>query len=362
MKPHQTSSEPAPDPGIKSVYSYLMYGASLPERALRSSGAMIGGVLRESTELLVPQAFRSSRSYTIFVTQMLNFVVEDIGRVQSTSHPDDPEAAKVEGFVARKAVGNFIELAGITTLHLSPLTVLAIVSDIAYGSQSYLKELSVELKREGIIDQNSTIDSAADLLDAVSNASGTTAKAFDTPPLSVQGLQETIEQTREALGKVDPSTVVPLGELDRMWSEMHALAKKQEVSLFEVSSAMTMFTIDKIGNVGSGALSSVRVAGNLFDRHIIDHYRHGMEDIREKGFYRSVAENSRPYVDAVWKNFSLEHSTLTEDLLSGKLVGQMWQGFHGWLGGNVETVAPETAAPETTEPGMPPRSDEATGR
>lgn len=333
------------DPGIKSVYSYLLYGISLPERTLRSTGAMVGGVLRESTELLVPQAFRSSRSYSIFVTQMLNFLVEDIGGV-AAADTDNPAAAKVEGFVARKAVGNFIELAGITTLHLSPLTVLALVSDIAYGSQTYLKELSVELKREGIIDQNSTIDSTADLLTAISNASGTTAKAFDTPPLSVEGLQETIQQTREALNGIDPNRLLPRSELDRMWLEMQTLAEKQNVSLFEVSSAMTMFTIGRIGKVGTGALSGVRVAGNLFDRHIIDHYRVGMNDIREKGFYRSVAESSQPYVDAMWKNFSLDKSTITEDLLTGKLIGQAWQGFHGWLAGtpNEKPIAAEPLA------------------
>lgn len=340
------------DPGIKSVYSYLMYGVSLPERALRSTGAMVGGVLRESTELLVPQAFRSSRSYSIFVTQMLNFVAEDIGGVTGKASADDPEAAKVEGYVARKTVGNFIELAGITTLHLSPLTVLAIVSDVAYGSQSYLKELSLELKREGIIAQDSSIDSAADLLAAVSNASGTTAKAFDTPPLSIEGLQETIQQTRDALQGIDPGTVIPQGELERLWNEMHAVAAKQDVTLFEVSSAMTMFTIGKIGKVGSGALSGVRVAGNLFDRHIMDHYRRGITDIREQGFYQSVAHSSEPYIDAVWKNFSLEKSTVTEDLLSGKLIGQAWQGFYGWMNGAApaEKEAPSGDSMDSTNP------------
>ena len=34
----------------------------------------------------------------------------------------------IDNFVARKTVGNFIELAGLATLHLSPLTLLAVVS------------------------------------------------------------------------------------------------------------------------------------------------------------------------------------------------------------------------------------------
>ena len=62
-----TTDQPSPsaaDPGIRSIYEYLTYGLSLPERALRSTSAMVGGALRESASLLVPQAFRDSKSYT----------------------------------------------------------------------------------------------------------------------------------------------------------------------------------------------------------------------------------------------------------------------------------------------------------
>lgn len=45
---------PGADPGIRSVYEYLTFGLSVPERTRRSTSAMIGGVLRESKELLVP--------------------------------------------------------------------------------------------------------------------------------------------------------------------------------------------------------------------------------------------------------------------------------------------------------------------
>ena len=47
-------------PEPSSVTEYLLYGLSLPERTLRSTSAVVGGALRESTGLLVPQAFRSS--------------------------------------------------------------------------------------------------------------------------------------------------------------------------------------------------------------------------------------------------------------------------------------------------------------
>lgn len=319
------------DPGISSVFDYLRFGASLPERALRSSSAMLGGALRESASLLVPQAFRSSRSYSMFVQQMLDFMAEDIGGVQRAESEQDTKP-QVENYVARKTVGSFIDLAGMATLHLSPLTLMALFSDAAYGSQVYLKELSEELKRQGVIDEQSTIDSAADLLNAVSNASRVTSQAFDTPPFSVKGLKETIDQTREAVQGIDPATVIPQAEVKRMWDEMHKIAREEGVSVLEVSSAMTMFTLNKVNATGRGALSTVTVAGGLFKSHIFDHYSSGLKDIQDKGLYASLAQSSKPYVEAVWQNFSSDKSTITEDLLTGRMIGRAWSGMRGWFG------------------------------
>ena len=58
------------------------YSASLPERTLRSASALAGGIVRESANWLVPSAFRNSKSYSIFVQQMLTFAINDIGGVR----------------------------------------------------------------------------------------------------------------------------------------------------------------------------------------------------------------------------------------------------------------------------------------
>jgi hypothetical protein len=318
------------DPGYANVLKYLLYGVSLPERTVRSGVGLVGGAVRESTALLVPQAFQNSQTYSILVRQMLDFLVEDVAGVAHKSAGE--EGAKVENYVARKAVGNFIEMAGMATLHVSPLMLLAVVSDVAYGSQTYLQELSAELKREGIIEPDSTIDHVDDLLAAVGRASSVTAQAFDTPPLSTDGLRETIEQTRQAVAAIDPTKVIPQAEVARLWGEMREMADREHVSLLDVSTTMTLKSLDKIATAGRGALSTVRVAGTLFDRHVIDHYQDALEDIRSRGLYATLAEASGPYITAVWQNFSTERPTITEDLLSGKLVGQAWGKVRGWLG------------------------------
>lgn len=314
--------------------SVFLYGLSLPERALRAGLGLVGGAVGEAAALLVPQAFQDSKSYSVLVRETLRFVTEDIAGVKKAAAEGGTACPPpVDNFVARKAVGNFVEMAGLATMHLSPMLILAVVSDVAYGSTKYLAELGEELKREGVIAENSTIHHAGDLLKAVSEASGTAASAFDTPPLSVDGLREAIEQTSGAVGKIDPTKILPQAEIERLWSEMRSIAAKENVGLTQVSGAMSLYVLDKAGIVARGALSSVKVASLLVDRHILDHYRQAAAQINERGLYATLAESSGPYIEAVWLNFSSERSTLTEDLLSGKLIGKALGGVRGWFGG-----------------------------
>lgn len=330
------------DPGAASVQKYLLYTLSIPERALRSGAGMVSGAVRESAGLLVPRAFQNSKTYSVMVRQMLDYLAEDVGGVKRAQAAEAPPA--VENFVARKAVGNFVELAGMATIHISPLTVLAVLSDVAYGSQTLLREWGAELKKQGIIDENSTIDRADDLLAAISKASSVSASAFDTPPLSVDGLKQTIDETRAAVNEIDPTLILPQAEIQRMWQDMRSLADREGVSLTELSTAVTLGSLNKVADVGRGALSGVKVAGNMFDRHILDHYRTSIAEIQAKGIYASLAESAAPYIEAVWNNFAAEKGTITEDLLNGKLAGKAWSGVRRWLGvGSQDKLSDDSA-------------------
>ena len=322
-------SPSSPDPGYDRVRDFLLYSLSLPERTLRSASGVAAGALRESASLLVPQAFQNSKTYSVMVRQMLDFLAEDVGGVDRPSSGGPPP---VEQYVARKTVGNFLDLAGLATLHLSPILLLAVVSDVAYGSQAYLKELAADLKRQGVIDEHSTIDHVDDLLNAVASAAGTTSTALNTPPLSVAGLKQTIDETRAAVTAIDPTTVIPQAEVKRLWEEIHQLAANQGVDPLRISAAVTLYSLGTIGSLGRGALSTVKAAGALFDRHVIEHYRTALADIHERGLYASLAQTAKPYSDAVWKNFSAGQTTFTEELLSGRLIGRAWRAVRRWCG------------------------------
>ena len=112
---------------------------------------------------------------------------------------------------------------------------------------------------------------------------------------------------------------------------MKETAEQQEVNLLSISSTMTLYTLNKVGTMGKGTLSAVTVAGNMFDRHILDHYRNGLVDIRSRGIYTTLNENSQPYMAAAWNNFSTSKSTITEDLLSGALFVRGWRAVRDWF-------------------------------
>lgn len=321
-------------PPAEAVRNYLLYSLSLPERALRSSVGVVGGLVRESAGLLVPQAVRDCQTYQVMVQQTLDFLVHDVAGVAPMSAAAAP-APRVEQYVARKAVGNFVEMAGLATLHLSPLLVLAVVSDVAYGSKAYLQELADELRRAGVIDEKSTVASAADLLDALGETALVASSAFDTPPLSLDGLRETVQRTADAARQIAVADALPQAEIARMWNEMKQLAAAENVSLLAISSSMTLHALGKMANVGRGALSTVRVAGGLLDRHVIEHYRTALMDLHRQGYYATLAQVSGPYVAGVWHNFSSEKQTVTSDLVTGKLLGRGAQAVRRWLGWSV---------------------------
>ena len=321
--------KPASDPGYVKVRDFLLYGLSLPERTLRSASGIVGGTLRESASLLVPQAFRSSKTYSIMIQQMLDFMAEDVGGV---ARPQTAGADQTKNFIARKAVGNFVDMASLATLHLSPMLLLAIVGDVAYGSRAYLKELGENLKQQGVIDQHSTIDNVDDLLAAVAGAAQTTAGTFNAPPISLAGLRQTVDDTRAAIARIDPVKVLPQGELQRLWDDIHAIASKEGINPVAVSGAITLYTLSAIGSLGRGALSTVTAAGTLFDRHVLDHYARAIQEVRNKGVYVSLSETSRPYVKAVWDNFSGKRATITEDLFSGRLIARACGALRRRLG------------------------------
>jgi len=332
-----TEAESSPN-SDSSLIDLLTYGLSVPERTVRSGSLIVGGLVNETAARLIPAAFRSSRSYTVFVQQALDIMVHDVGGVKN---PKLEASSPEESRLAQKAVGGLLDIAGAATLHLSPMTVLAVFNDLAYGSGHYLSKLSEELKREGIIDSESSIDRVSDLVEALRTTSGKAADAVDKPPISVDGLTDTIAQLQNEIGKVDPRKLIPQTEVRRLWTEMEQAATEADVGLWDVSATMTMFAMNRVSLTSRGALSTINVAGSLFDQHIIGHYNQALNEIGERGLYATLSDVSTPYLGAVWENFDEGRETWTEELISGRMFGKAWQGVRGWWQGDDQEPKPQ---------------------
>lgn len=292
---------------IKSV----LYGVSLPERIVRSAVGMTAGTVREAAQLMVPKAFQTSKSYEVAITNSLNFLTDTIGGFDSQK--DD--ATDASEHLAKKAIGNFVDMAGMATLHVSPMWILAAVSDIAYGSSTYLKELAIELEKQGVIDESSTIHHVDDILDAIQNTSGGMASSFDKPPLSVQELKDFVAETRASASQAKIQKLLPEREMRQYWESLHAAATQEHISPFEAATAVAMHTAQQASSISTTGVTGVKVAGSLLQRNVLQHYQDSLIKLREEGFLSVLSSTYQPYVGQVWNNFSGERKSWTESIL-----------------------------------------------
>lgn len=333
----------------EQLLSGLLYGVSLPERLVRSAVGITAGTAKEIAEFVVPQAFQDSKSYEVAVRNSLNFLLANVATVSdpnaekpvvppnavpAADSSSDPTAINPGRFIARKAVGNFIDIAGLATLHVSPLWILAIVSDAAYGTKTYLSELAGELQSQGLIDDSSTIHRVDDLFDAIKKASGRAASNFDTPPLSLDELKSSFEQTRAALNEVDPTLLIPEAEIGRIWSDMRSLADQEKISLLGVSGAVAMQAVETIKTATQGSLTGLFVAGKIVNRNIFGHYISALSDIHKNGLWSSVRNTYGPYVDLAWGNFTSSRKTWTEQVLNPSRFARLWAKICRLFGGS----------------------------
>lgn len=319
---------------LTSLQRLLHYSASLPE-TLRSAGAYASEKVRESANWLVPAAFRNSQSYSVFVQQMIDYVVNDLagawrgeqspkgdsGSIESAELADE---ASDQVLLARKTVGSLLDMTALATFHVSPLLVLAVYSEIAYESRTVMQLLGVRLKQQGIIPEKTVVEDTASLIAALEKAARIAAKMFEQPPLSIAGLQKTIEQTRLTVAQVNPEKLLSFAEIDQLWRQMELAARDQKASIWDVSATVSIVALNNIQAIDDGGLVSLEITGNMYQEQLIDHYWEGLRAIERDGLLPTLSRACQPYVETVWTNYSLNRKTWTEQLLSGELIKWGW--------------------------------------
>ena len=292
------------------------YLLSLPERVVRSLGALSGGLLREIGEVVVPASLRSTTLYRAMVEVTLRFLIEEVGQVEGV-YPDEENLA--QNFLLQRTASHGIELLGIVSFHASPVWVLAALADVTGAGTRLIHEISQALKDEGLLESDARFETMEQMLDGLEKTSSHLALTLNLPPVDIAGLRREWDTFRQEVQAIPPKRVPAPERLESIWDELRRTAKEQKRSVFTVSSLMAVSALAHVpGNVlwlSRAAHSAARRTGKVLGGAILDHYTESLAEISRTGFVPYWKREFRPYLRAAALQFAPRHETLTEKLL-----------------------------------------------
>jgi len=305
----------------KFLWNGTIYALSLPERYVRGLSALVGGIFKETTDILIPEFVKDTTSYNIFVGNILRFTVENIGGVQGVY---DDEGLEGE-FATRKLIGNTIEGVGIATIHLSPLWFFAFFSDTVKGGQAYLERLHEEMVEKGYIDSETSAESFTTLFEGLERTTTSFAQNIDTPPLTkdevISNIQEIRDSIADLLSKSGDVASNTMTEASKVLQDFMDTATDEGQSLLELGGLMTLQTTNRIKQLGGLSVSAPNVAGKMLYENILGYYSDTLTEIHERGYASVASDAVEPYGKAIIDQFSTEKSTWTERLFNSSASG-----------------------------------------
>ena len=302
---------------VKVLWNSTLYSISLPERYFRGLTGLLGGMLHETTELLIPDFVKDTTTYNIFVGNLLRFAVENVGEVEGIYN----DGGLDEDYASRKLLGNAIEGIGIATVHMSPLWIFAFFADSVKGGKIYLKRLRAELIEKGYIDSENESDSIQDLLEGIERTTTSFAQNIDTPPLSRDEIMDNLEEIQDSIGGLFSKTGRVAGdvkdEISNLMQDFLETASEEDQTLMELSGVMTLQVTNRAKKAIAVATTVPQVAGKILYENILVYYSDTLSDINQRGYAVVASETIEPYGSAIIKQFSSEKETWTEKLFRG---------------------------------------------
>jgi hypothetical protein len=298
------------------AYGYVL---SLPERVVRSLGALSGGLLREVGNVALPASIRRTILYRTMVDVSLRFLIEEVGQVEGI-YPTAEGLA--ENFLLKRTASHGIELLGILAFHASPVWVLAALADATGGGRKLIHEISQALQEEGLLERGVRFETMDQILDGLEKTAGHLASTLNLPPVNIPGLRREWLQLKDELRTVPPRNVPALDRVERVWDELRRSAAQQNRSVFVVSSLMAVSTVAHVPAnllwLSRAARSAARRTGKILGETILDHYSDALADIASTGFIPYWTREFRPYLHAAAGQFAPNRESLTERLLRGQ--------------------------------------------
>jgi hypothetical protein len=294
-------------------YKYIL---SLPERAIRSLGALSGGLLREISGVALPASVRRTTLYRTMVEVALRFLIEEVGQVEGV-YPNEETLAG--NFLLKRTASHGIELLGILAFHASPVWVLAALADATGGGRKLIQEISQALEDEGLLEHGARFETMDQVLDGLERTTGHLATTLNLPPVDIPTLRREWSRLKEEVAAIPPRSVPGIERVENVWERMKQTAVEQGRPVFVVSSLMAISTVAHLpANViwlSRAAKSAARRTGKVLGEAILDHYTEVLTEIQSTGFIGYWRREFRPYLRAAAEQFAPTHESLTEKLL-----------------------------------------------
>jgi hypothetical protein len=292
------------------------YLISFPERLVRSALGLAAGVAREVGEVAVPVRLRRSHLYQNLVEATLRYLIEEVGGVENVY---SVEGTLPEKFLARRMVGNGVELLGIVAFRASPVWILAALADLCGIGRQLIPQIADALKAQGLLEEDAEFTTVDQMLDGLERTSSRLATTINTPPLDVRGLRQEWNAIREEARSLPFARLPSRDAIVSLWSELKTESARQNRSIFETSSVMAVSAARALPNGVRWLSATARVgasrAGHLVAAGLLDHYRQTLAEIHRVGYVTYVGRQLRPYVRAAAGQFSPKRRTLTQDIL-----------------------------------------------
>jgi hypothetical protein len=296
----------------RATYKYVL---SLPERAIRSVGALSGGLLREIGNVALPASVRRTTLYRTMVEVALRFLIEEVGQVEGVYPSGDQLAGN---FLLKRTASHGIELLGILAFHASPVWVLAALADVTGGGKVLIQEIADELKKEGLL-EGGRFETMEQVLAGLERTSDHMATTLNMPPVDIASLRREWEKLREEARTIPPKRIAALTQIQAVWDNLRRTAREQGRSVFGLSSLLAISTVTHVpANVvwlSKAASSAVRRTGKVLGEAVLDHYTNALDEIARTGFVEYWSREFRPYLRGAAEQFTRSHETLTEKLL-----------------------------------------------
>lgn len=289
----------------------------MPERVVRSLGALSGGLLRELGNVALPAAIRRTALYRTMVEVALRFLIEQVGQVEDV-YPSEGRLA--ENFLLKRTASHGIELLGILAFHASPIWILAALADATGGGRKLIHEISQALIEEGLLDPHMRFETVDQVLDGLERTSEHLAVTLNMPPLDVAGLRREWNQLKRELQAIPPKRIPAIARIEKVWADIQASAKQQGRSVFTVSSLIALSSVAQVPAsmlwLSRAARSTARRTGRVLGDAVLSHYTDAAAEITRVGFSHYWTQQFRPYLRAAAEQFAPGHGSQTEKWLS----------------------------------------------